>query len=521
AAGLLAARGKQREALAAYVWALAADGRSPASEAELERLLLAEKKAGPAWVLARERSGVAAGPAPFEGELGDVRALDKALAEAAAFYSAAKLGDVARALEADRARLGAWLGRATGVQVPAVEAPPVPFDPSPRPVGARGWVEDGLTGFEEHRVPNLWYEDGADLHVGRAAPRTGTGRFERSSPWQHAFVRAQDWLLPGRYRVKLRVQFTTAFASGAVVLGYARRDQNLRFHFSAGDFLYAIEESDEEPSFEEVGWSLDALRERDGHMKATAPRGTKKLSPPAPSFALELLVDGPVVQAFVNDDWVATYHTLDGAPIEGYLGFATDQGAVRIEAPSVQRLERSAAAGWSDETLLALELARATATPFDSLVNLPLTGVPRASNGTLVLWIPRPALEEGETLDQAELEREASAADADLLGLVERERAPQPLVLAVPDALDEAARARLAAELAILEPPPRALLTHALRGPADEGKRWLFLVDAAGAIRSAEVFRRRQTEFAQPLRHWLAVLRDQGRPARELPSYGR
>jgi len=107
------------------------------------------------------------------------------------------------------------------------------------------------------------------------------------------------------------------------------------------------------------------------------------------------------------------------------------------------------------------------------------------------------------------------------LTLVARERAPQPLVLVVPQLLGDEARARLATELAALTPAPRALLTHALAEPADEGKRWLLLVDPVGAIRFAAVFRRRQAEFPQPLRHWLAVLRDQGRPPRELPAYER
>jgi hypothetical protein len=516
AAELLAARGKEKEALAAALWALAADGRSPASEARLEQWLLAQKKAGPAWVLARER-GAAGGAAPFESELGDVRAYEKALGEAAAFYAAAGATTAALALEAERARLGGWLGRPSEVRELAA-APAAPFDPAPRPVGALGWREDGLTDFEEHRVADLWYVDGADLHVGRAAPRTGTGRFERGSAWQHAFVRAEDWLLPGRYRVKARIHFTTSYASGAVVLGYTRRDQNLRFHFSAGDLMYAIEESEKEPSFEEVGWSLGGLRERDGHMASAAPRGTKKLDAPAPGFTLELLVDGATVEAFVNDDWVATYHTLDGAPIEGYLGFATGHGAVRVEAPSVERLDLSAAAGWSEPSVRGLDLARASATPFDSLENLPLRGVPHATNGTLVLWIPAPVVEAGGALDRAAFELEVRAAWEEFRALLERERVPQPLVLVVPRELDEDARARLRAE----ESSPSQVLAHALEaGGADEQKRWLLLVDGVGAVRWSGVLRRRQAEFPGPLRHWLAVLRDQGRPARELPAYSR
>lgn len=520
AAELLAARGKDKEALAAHVWALAADGRSPASEARLEELLRAAKKAGPAWVLARER-GAAPGAAPFEAELGAVRALDKALGEAAAAYATAGLATAALALEADRARLGTWLGRAP-VPRELDAAPPAPFESSARPVGAEGWLEDGLTDFEDLRVPGLWYVDGADLHVGRAAPRTGTGRFDRSSAWQHAFVRSRDWLLPGRYRVKARIQFTTSYASGALVLGYTRRDRNLRFHFSAGDLMYAIAESDEEPTFSEVGWSLGTLRERDGHMSSTAPGGTQKLEPPAPGFTLELLIDGATLVASVNGKEVATYHTLDGAPIEGYLGFATGHGAIRVEAPSVTRLDRTAAAGWSEESIRGLDLARTSATPFDRLVNLPCAGVPRASNGTLVLWLPAPLPAEGETLDLATLEEDARAAWEELALLVERERVVQPLVLALPGALDSAVRTRLATALADSSTPPHAILPHALApGGPDEEKRWLLLLDPTGAVRWAGVFRRRQSEFPAALRHWLTVLRDQGRPARELPTYGR
>ena len=43
------------------------------------------------------------------------------------------------------------------------------------------------------------------------------------------------------------MQFTTSHANGCVVIGYGRRDLNLRLNFGAGDFMYAIGESDEEP----------------------------------------------------------------------------------------------------------------------------------------------------------------------------------------------------------------------------------------------------------------------------------
>jgi hypothetical protein len=63
-----------------------------------------------------------------------------------------------------------------------------PFDRPAEPLG--GWVEDGLTDYEDLRAPGHWYaaEDGA-LHVGRERPREGTGTMDRRAHQRHAFTR--------------------------------------------------------------------------------------------------------------------------------------------------------------------------------------------------------------------------------------------------------------------------------------------------------------------------------------------
>ena len=80
--------------------------------------------------------------------------------------------------------------------------------------------------------------------------------------------------------------------------------------------------AEEAPEFKNFSWNLGGLRTRNGGLPGSHPRSRFEFKNPQPSFALELLVDGPEVHAHIEGRRVGTYHTIDGHPVEGYRGFA-------------------------------------------------------------------------------------------------------------------------------------------------------------------------------------------------------
>ena len=529
AAALLAEAGKTGEALRAHVWARAADGRDPRAERGLLELLLRERREDAAWVvraeLARGAAPAAAaelGAAPFAGALPRTHALLDAWDEAARAWREEGLLLAAAALGAQAEHLAARLGsaaardaaRAAGPGNGAGEDPGGeagarellhPFDPPPRHLGADGWVEDGLTGFEERRVEGLWHETPErHLVVGRERPASFTGRTDRAAHERDAYARTAGWILSGSYRIRGRVRFTTAYVRGAIVLGSTRRDRNVRLAFEAGNFEYAIGDSDVEPAFDALLWRLDCLRERDPALPGSLGDGSFAFGRAVPSFAFELVVDGPVLRVSIDGEHVATYHTVDGAPIEGHVGFAAGYGAFEVQEPTLERLERSRRAGGAGRSgePLALDLAASSAPPFEDLTNLPALGLDPPPQGALLLWVPRPTLD--EALDAARTLGEHLA----------RAEAPQPLLVAVPDGLTEPERARLGELLSALSPPGR-LLQHALPAGAgggaaarpDRNERWVLFVDPAGAIRWTGTYAVQRGALDGRLSHWLGAFR--------------
>ncbi len=530
---LLLEIGKDVAALRALVWAASADGRHPAVERALATVLDNLRRRDAAWAFACMRAfpfGAVARRAPFETSLHDAKALLRALGGAVSAYSEAGLDVAAAAVAADHDRLAARLG-AEALTLPAptgAAACRFPFDAPGRYAGWRGWEEDGLTGYEDFRVPDLWYAaDDGDLHVGRKRPRTGTGRLDRAAHQRHAFVRTRDWLLPGTYRIRMDVQFTTSYVSGAVILGYTRRDRNVRFGFTAGDFMYAIGESEDEPKFEEVSWSLRGLFQRDGALAGSVPRGTHAFGKPRSGFKLELLVDGATAHVFIDGEYEGTYHPADGMPIEGTIGFATSFGAVRIGTPIVQRLDRTRRAGLFDPALGGLDLGREQAVPFDDLENRPVRGLPPSPNGTILVWIPAPDVAAGETYEDTEKELRRTVKN--LWRLLDREDATQPAIVAVPASLGAERSAALARELSDEAGRTLRLVPHAFTGlvpegaeePPDEFRRWLMFLDPGNVARVVLPFFGQATVTNGRLRHWLTVFRDHGRPPRELPPVPR
>lgn len=529
AGSLLAELGDEEEALRALVWGLAVDGRSPRAERELSGLLERSKHAEASFALLNLLDPRAAGPAPaaLPRALPRTRAYLEALAAAAD-----ELGGWAGArLAAERDALAAFLGAA-----PIAAAPPEPpgpllgLDPPARHPGALGYGEDGLTGYEERRVSGLWFADEhGHVHVGRSRPREGTGSLDPRAHQRDAFVRTKDWLGPGVLRVRCRVRFTTSFASGAIVLGYARRDRNVRVGFSAGDFLYSIGEKEEAAALDGVSWSVHGLFEREGALPGSRPAGRHEFPQPTAAFRLELLIDGAALHLSIDGTRLATYHTADGSPIEGHLGFASSFGAYEVSELSVERLSIGQALGLGPTLGLAsLDLERGPSAAFHALLGHAARGLAPATTGTLVLWVAAPALEPGEDPDPAALVARAQAQGARLASLLARLGATQPLALVVPAALGpqraEALRAALRegagreVEL-LLQPEAEARAGWA---DPDEGHRsWLALVDPVGAVRFVDRFFGLEQELPPGLVHWLDTLRDHGRPPRELPPIPR
>ncbi len=531
---LLLELGRKEEAVHALVWGLAKDGRTPEVERMLAEVLRGMKRKDAAWVLDHGNAFPdvwPATPAPFLKALPRTREYLGLLAEAVGDARERKLVFAAGSLTGEHDRLAMRLGvEPVGDGAAATVEALHPFHDVERMIGLVGWTETGLTGYEERRVPGLWYEDEKrDLHVGRKRPRSGTGKLDRAAHQRHAFVRTEDWLLPGVYRIRTRIQFTTSFVSGAVILGYTRRDRNIRLHFNAGDFMYAIGESEDEPEFENMGWSIAGLRDRDGPLSGSNRGGRFEFGRMVPAFDLEILVDGPTLVAFINGERVGIYHTVDGAPIEGYLGFATGMGAIRVQKPTVERLDGSRLARRVEAAPTSLNLASPVSPDFGDLENRSLFGMPPSPNGRLVFWVPIPWLEEDETLDTDSVVRRARMGAETLSEQLYREGAPQPFAVAVPRAIGEEAVAEIKRDFAEKYEEPHVLLLHEHTGEIPPGmddapdryKRWLLFVDSSNVIRVAVPFLMQHSGFDDRLTHWLTVFRDHGRPERLLPEVPR
>lgn len=522
--------GKNTAAMQAYAWALAVDGRDPRTETRILPLLAETGDDDAAWVVERKLAGTFGEfdrEPPFFKKLSKTRALLAKLAEVEARYREAKRPYVAEVFRADRVRLERALGTAEpdaeysgGDRATRTHA----FEEPARLVTR--WTEDGLTGYEDLRAEGYWgTTDKGLLYVGSKGPRKGTGKFDRRARNRHAFARSEDWISPGRYAIRGRIRFSTVFANACFVLGWTRRDQNVRVSFSGGDYLFAIGESEEEPKFEEIRWSFDGLRDRDGPLGATE-RGTHRFQQPSPSFEFEFIVDGSSVEAWFDGVLVGSYHTIDGSPIQGHVGFATSYGAIEVQAPIVERLDRGRhlRAPWSPPAYGSVE--ELVSRSFEDLVNRSIRGLPESPNGTVLVWSPMPWRDEDPEWDPEDVYKRALGGARMIARVLLRQDATQPFLVAAPALLGEEKLRELADELRELDPPAR-LLEHAGTGftpegmedSPDAGKRWVLFVDPFGTVRTCTPI------FGGPFQHelnlWLDVFRDFGEPERELPEVRR
>jgi len=289
----------------------------------------------------------------------------------------------------------------------------------------------------------------------------------------HAFAHTVNWIEPGHYVLRGRVHWTTSFVSGAVVFGYTRRDRNVRLGFSAGDFNYAIGKSETNDRKGSVRLSLAGLWERDGNLPDSRRNKTVEIPEEQNWFDYELEVRGPRVDVRINSESVMNYGVHDGTPIEGHVGFATSNGAIRVQQPTVQRLDDELS-----PPVFGLDVSKQPDCALDDLVHLQTKGIPVGEQGTLVLWLPK--------VDEGSPGQKLGRAIRPLSRFLTRPlEHPQKWVLALPKSMDEKSRKNVLLDLADVRAEPMALVEHDVGLPFEGPYCWVLFLDAQGVLRAA------------------------------------
>jgi hypothetical protein len=466
--------------------------------------------------------------APLAALLPRTTALAIALNARAAELEAANLARSAAALRGDGRRLQRLLAL-DPTPLPAPIASPLapPFSDVPRDVSWLGLREDELTDYEEHRVKDLWYEtETGDLHVGRTKPRDATGELDRNASLHHVFVRGNDWLMPGRYRVKGRIHFTTTYVDGAIVFGYTRRDRHLRFTFKAGDYMYSIGEAESASRISSVDVSLSGIR--DGEGAAGRSVGTKvDFDSPKSSFDFEVLVDGPLALAFVDSQLIGCYATPDGQPIEGYFGFASSFGAYRVERASSGLEHRNVDLEVVDPLTMGLTLDAAGPVRAAELIGRRVRGIPVHETGSILVWVPLP--EDHETLLQRGPDGYPRAQERDAamysvraaVRMMLRGGFDPPMTMALPSFYSPEDLAKLQEDLKTAPEFRGATVLHHKLTPLLRPDRtdlltstnpMLIYVDDRGIARAIEPFKMGESVLPNPISFWLRFERSRVRP---------
>ena len=532
---LLLGYGREKDAAAAFVWAFQIDEWSTARALRLADLVekIGDKRT--AWVLRNEtwrrvrRDDVPnPGASPLLVAWPRVKAYLALLAEAAAHHANAGNSTTSARLAADAALYSRRLGLSAVMNVapPAIDGRGAPFEPLARDAGWLGWEEDEFTGFEEHRVADLWYVDkDGGLHVGRHKPRDDTGQLDRRAGLRHAFTRSRDWIPPGRTRVTTRVHFTTTFVDGCIAVGWTRRDRNVRLQFSAGDYMYSIGQSESAAELDSVGASLHAVRDGESGWTGQTVNNRVEFDKPSTSFEVELLIDGALVMAFINGQLLGTYHSADGQPIEGYVGFGASFGAYRAERPTIETLDRQRVLGAADPRTIGLTLGRGGAVLRDLVLNRPVSGLPLTPRGTVVAWCPGPTEEDLDLIGDEETEVKFELRRRMFIAMRTAQSATELLwkggyetefVLCIPKFLadDAAERASLERELATNEISCRVVVHDKVRDLQEHGDKptqselpVLLFVDPVGVLRSIMSFMPGTSHLPSDLEYWLSIHR--------------
>jgi hypothetical protein len=534
AAELFADMGQPADAVEAACWALAVDEPSDAAMQMLAEQLdkLDDDEAG--WIArrwaryrspARDYSSVA--PAPYLGALDDVTAYRAALAAAARDYAGADQPLSAAALAAEHDALAWALGLpplaesvallpdAAGLSAARADALH-PFDTPPRLMDLDGWTEDGLTGHEDARVEGLWYiDDDADVHVGRERPRTGTDTMDRNSRRRDAFVLSQAWQDPGRYRLRAKIEMTTAWLDAGIVLGWTRRDRAVRLNFRGGDWRYAVGQTEQRGQVGRLGWGITG-----NYVMPDRVTGSHRFQGDGSTFDLEVLVDGPTVELFLDGERVGAWTSLDARPIQGHVGFYTSTGAMRVVTPEIQRLDRSAWSPLRGATGRGLHPTLEGEDGWRTLLRRPVSGLPLASSGTLLVWFGQ---EREEKLLESGVDGWRSRVTEVLDKLVwafEGESPSQGITVVVPEAFPKDARAALHAEFGARVSGGLEIVSHRQGFELFEN-RWtvsgwstvmLGFVDPAGILRVADRVPSVYNRLPRAIRDFMRTYQDHVRP---------
>ncbi|MCC7064313.1 MAG: hypothetical protein IT456_15995 [Planctomycetes bacterium] len=462
--------------IAAGLWSIQVDGwRLPTARAVAQALTQRSPEAAMAFAaIAQTRFPSLPGTTnqPLLAQRKQLVAYEQALAARAVELTNNQALVAAGAIAAEHDELARRLGLPLSPQL-VLHAPPA----VPEHLGGHGLTESSLTGYDDRRVKGLWYATPeGDVHVGREKPREATGTMDRASHQRDAFVHSVAWQQPGTYVLRGRVHFTTAFVAGAIVFGHERRDRDLRLRFSSGDFRYAIGKDEKNRAPGKVNIQLEGLWERDGRLPETKLGWDVDLPKEQGWFDYALHICGPRVLVEINGEQLFRYAVHDGAPIEGQVGFAMGMGAIRVQQPTVQRLDAG-----TTGVPVGLDVARQPLVPLDDLLQLPTKGLPRSPNGTLVLWLPK--VTEGSPTDG--LPRMLPG----LAKLLEAQHEyPAIWVLAVPADLPAAERTAAALRIAEFRKTPLEIIEHQVGAPFVGDFPWLLFLDDLGVLRAASEF---------------------------------
>lgn len=495
---ILARLGRSREACLALLWALQVDGwRLPITELLAPQLARIGRQ-DLVWTLERlaaprypERSPSLRGQSLLQG-LPKLRAYGHRLLATADQLAAQHHDFAARALREEHANLAGWTGWKTQRPPALARAPRIfyPLTEPEHPLGLFGYQEDGLTGAEERRVPGLWYEtDEGDLHVGRKRPRDKTGVLDKRARIRDAFVRTIEWMAPGEYVIRARIHITTSYVNGGLVIGYTRRDRNLRLTFTAGDYLVSIgKKQTDKIEIKKVRFGLRGLWEREGKLSRSNPGATRTWKNPTSFFAVEAHVSGPTVRIRIDGKPLFSYTTPDLSPIEGQVGLYLHNGAVRLHHPTLQRLDRGNLRGLRREP--GFDPSRPDPRSLAQLLGRP-SRLPTSPEGSLILWLPKKLAKDADpTTTLAMAARQLRKLLTDPLHY------PQTWHLYTPTSKPRKAGEPSDDDIALLIPPlfkKRAELHHHTLTTTPFTKHpWLLFVDAQGVLREAVTLTRKR-----------------------------
>ena len=535
--------GNKALAATAWCWALDVDEWSPSRALCLARLLERLNDRNGAWAVRAETRrrfpGRGDNPPPerppFRHDLEGVRSYLLALKNASAAYAKAGRTVASAAFAADHDVVARLLGEESlgpaAVDPKVLAAGRHPFHPPVEHLGRHGWIETGLSGYEKRRHKDLWYcSVKGDLYIGRRKPREGTGTAERRAHQVDAFTRTKTWHPCGRYLIRTRIFPATSYVSGALVLGYTRRDRNVRIRFTCGDFHYALgvkEKKDTLHMFKAVGISIAGLRPREASLWGAQPGGRIYFRSPLSSFRLEVVQDGDTLHVWVENQLVGTYRTLDGVPIEGAIGFASSMGAYQVPAPTLLRLARDPDHGCPHRTpgldpAVPQMVAAKEPLPIAKLRNRRVRGLPVGRAGTLVVWMPeQPSADLIKDRDVEATNVFVKKYAIRVLGRVlenkKRSGYPSTVVLALPACTSKETMKYLTPRLkrpgfknasVVLHHWPQPPFNRKAKKPKPPEPLVLF-IDPGGVLRVAVHHRRKQRHLSGTLHRWCRIVTEE------------